>query len=68
MMNNDKDDEFTDDSERWERQLEWVEATSRKHEALFGSGFRHTFSEEEVALQDVEDSEEDEDECFRGRT
>ena len=28
MMNNDKDDEFGGEGERWERQLEWVEATS----------------------------------------
>ena len=67
MMNNDQDDDFgDDDAERWEQHLEWVEATSRKHEALFGSGFRHTFSypEEDVAPSPAEEEEE----CFRGRS
>ena len=48
VMNNDSDDEFQSGVDRWGKRFDWVVATSRKHEALFGPGFRHTFAPGEI--------------------
>mmetsp|Transcript_31072 Transcript_31072/g.93305 ORF Transcript_31072/g.93305 Transcript_31072/m.93305 type:complete len:276 (-) Transcript_31072:24-851(-) len=70
-MNNDIDDAHGSEQDRFGGQAKRVEEVSRKHEALFGAGYAHTFSGPEdhgaPAAEELPDDDEDE-ECFRGRT
>ena len=72
MMNNDNDDEFKSGVDRWGNRFDWVVATSRKHEALFGPGFRHTFQPGDIlepppAIAPEADGDDDDDDALKWR-